>query len=303
MEEKKKSRLPLIAALIFFLVLAGIYVYLYVLPGMDDTSTQSAVVRYAEVRDQAEANCIVARSETVYSSGGPGSVSYYAAEGTKTRVGTIIADVYGSSGRQSYYAPQTGFVSYYLDGYEKQFDPAAFASLDPDEIAELESITPESERPAEVDSDTAIFKFITSDTWYVLIIVPEERAGSYSPNQSITLQFSDGHEVPGVISSIVEGQSHQLAVASVSRYYDAFCTLRSAQVNVISSITEGLLVPTSAITTNGENWGVLVLGLDGEYSFKPIDILISGENETLISPDGQVKLYDEVLKDAKNYQK
>ena len=303
MEEKKKSRLPIIAALIFFVVLAGIYVYLYVLPDMDDTKDQSTVVRYAKVQDQAVAKCIVARSETVYSSGGPGSVSYYAEEGTKIRVGTIIADAYGSSGRQSYYAPKTGFISYYLDGYEEMFDPSAFSSLDPDEVAQLDTITPKSEKPAAADSDVPIFKFIDSDTWYVLIIVPEEERDRFAPQQNVTLQFTEEASVPAVISLIVNGEKHQLAVASVSRYYDKFLSLRSAELTVISSVTEGLVVPTGAIATNGENMGVYVLGLDSDYYFRPIEILISGENETLIADGGSVNLYDEVLTDARDYQK
>ena len=49
--------------------------------------------------------------------------------------------------------------------------------------------------------------------------------------------------------------------------------------------------------------GVYVLGLDSDYYFRPIEILISGENETLIADGGSVKLYDEVLTDARDYQK
>ena len=74
------------------------------------------------------------------------------------------------------------------------------------------------------------------------------------------------------------------------------------QAKIISSETEGLLVPTDAITTNGENFGVYVMGLDGKYSLRTIEVLIEGETETLIASGGAVKLYDEVLKDARNYK-
>ncbi len=303
MEEKKKSRLPVIAALIFFVVLAGLYVYIYVLPGMDDSKNQGDVVRYAKVQDQAQAKCIAARSETVYSSGGPGSVSYYSAEGAKTRVGSKVADVYGPGGPRSFYTSSTGFISYYLDGYETYFAPESFGSLDPDELAELDDIIPKSDKPSAVEDDVPIYKFIGSDTWYLLIIVPAQDRGKYSPTQKITVELSDGVSLPAVITSVINGTRHQLAVASISRYYEKFCEIRTTEATIISSVIEGLVVPTSAVTTDGENVGVYVLGLDGEYSFKPIEILMERDQDTLISDGGSVKLYDEVLKDARNYQK
>ncbi len=303
MEEKKKSRLPIIAALVFFAVLAGLYVYIFVLPGMDDPKIQGSVVRYAIVQDQAQAKCIVAREETVYTSGGPGSVSYYSAEGVKSRGGSKVADVYGTNSLHSFFTKKTGFISYYLDGYESVFEPSKLSSLDPDQIAELEDITPKADKPAEVNGDVPIYKFISSDTWYVIITVPDQSKGKYSQAQKITIRFPDGTELPAVISDIINGQKHQLAIASVNRYYEKFCQLRTVEADIISSVIEGLLLPTSAITTNGENVGVYVLGLDGDYSFKPIEILLEKDQETLIADGGSVKLYDEVLKDASNYQK
>ena len=302
MEEKKKSRLPIIAALIFFAVLAALYVYVFVLPGIDDTKNQGDVVRYAKVQDQAQAKCIVARNETVYSSGGPGSVSYYAAEGVKTRGGAKVADVYSPDGPRSFYINQTGFISYFLDGYESVFDPENFRSLDPDQIAELKDIVPKADKPAEVDADVPIYKYVASDSWYLIINVPDQNKGRYSQAQKITIELSDGSTFPAVITDIINGQQHQLAIASVSRYYEKFCELRTIEASIISSVTEGLIVPTSAITTNGENVGVYVLGLDGNYSFKTIEILMEKDQQTLIRDGGSVKLYDEVLKDARDFQ-
>ena len=303
MEEKKKSRLPIIAALIFLVVLAGLYVYIYVLPGMDETKVKGDVVRYAKVQDQAQAKCIVARNETVYSSTISGSVSYYSGEGVKTRGGAKVADIYGAGGQQSFYTSQTGMISYYLDGYESVFDPSTLGSLNADEVAEMEDIIPKADKPADVDADVPIFKFIGSDTWYLVIIVPDQSKGKYSPTQKITVEMSDGTLLPAVINRVVNGQDHQLAIASISRYYEKFCQIRTIEASIITSETEGLLVPTSAITTNGENIGVYVLGLDGEYSFKTIEILMERDQDTLIADGGQVKLYDEVLRDASNYQR
>ena len=302
MEEKKRSRLPVIVAMAFILVLAGLYVYLYVLPDIDGSRLKSVVVNYAEVQEQAQARCIVARNETVFSSGGAGSVSYYIDEGSKTRVGTLIADVYSGGQKRSFYASSTGTVSFYLDGQESVFVPEKLTQLDPDEVAEMDKFVPEADKPKDVSQDTPIFKLVSSDIWYVVIVVDEDDKGSFKEKQNITVKFSETASVPAVVTDIVEGKEHQLAIAKVSRYYANFCQLRTVDVTIVTSVTQGLLIPSSAITTNGENVGVYVMGLDGKYSFKAIEILIEGDTDTLIADGGSVKQYDEVLKDAKNYK-
>ena len=301
MEENKKSRVPIVLAIVFILILAALYVYLYLLPQISGSRTENYIVNYARVRESADLKCILARSETVYTSGGPGSVSYYVEEGVKTRKTNRVADVYSTS-KQSFYALHTGFVTYYLDGYEDLFQPERFSELDPDELYSMKDIIPKSEKPAQVDSDKPIFKIIDSDVWYVLILSPMSEKGRYYSGQKLTVEFSDGASVPATVSYLKDGTDHQLVVADVSRWYEKQLQIRTVQAKVISSETEGLLVPTSAITTNGETYGVLVMGIDGDYTFKPIDVLIEGESETLISSDGAVKLYDEVLKDARDYK-
>ncbi|MBQ9891033.1 MAG: hypothetical protein IJM39_06450 [Firmicutes bacterium] len=301
MEENKKSRLPLILVIVFVLILAALYVYLYLLPQISGSRTENYIVSYAKIRESADLKCILARNETVYTSGGAGSVSYYIEEGTKTRKTTRIADVYSGS-RQSFYAQHTGYVTYYLDGYEEQLHPNRFQELDPDELSELGDIVPRSDKPSQVDSDKPIFKLIQGDTWHVLILVPSDMKGQYSSGQRLTVEFPDGASVPGRVSYIKDGQKYQLVVADISRWYDKELQIRTVKAKIISSETEGLLIPTSAITTNGENYGVYVMGLDGKYSFRTVDVLIEGSKETLIASGGSVKLYDEVLKDARNYK-
>ena len=78
MEEKKKSRLPLIAIIVFVMVLVALYAYLYILPGIKDSRKESSVVYYVRVQDQKKSQCIVLRNEAAVSSGGAGSVSYFA---------------------------------------------------------------------------------------------------------------------------------------------------------------------------------------------------------------------------------
>ena len=303
MEEKKKSRLPVILIVLFVIVLVGLYVYLYLIPEISGSMTETSVVSYARIQAQAQSKCILARTEGVTTSGGRGTVSYYVEEGYKTRKGTKVADVYSGGKKKSLAASSTGIISYYLDGYEDFFSPAKFSELDADEVADMEDIIPESAKPAEVDKDTPLFKQMSGNTWYVIIIAEPEQKEVYRPGQSLTIELAEKASVPAVVTRINEGEKHMLVFAEVERYYEDFAKKRTITANIISSTTDGLLIPTSAITTNGENYGVYIVDTDGNYSFRSINILIEGPEETLIADGGAVKLYDEVLKNARDYQK
>ena len=302
MEEKKKSRLPLIAIICFVLVLVALYAYLYILPGIKDSRAESSVVYFARVQDQKKSRCVVLRKEEVVSSGGSGSVSYFVEEGVKARKRTKIADVYTGSQRNALTAPATGFVSYYLDGHEAELDPDMFGELDIAAIADAKYEEPVSSRPSSVDGDVPVFKIVSRDVWYVLVTEHLSSASEYALGSTLSVEFPDGTVVPGTVENFREDGEYRAFLISFIRYYDKSAQIRSFDGNVISSVYEGLLVPKDSLATNGENFGVYVLGLGGEYTFKAVEVITETPDGILIQDGGSVKQYDEVLNDARNYK-
>ena len=302
MEEKKKRRLLILSIIIFVLVLAAMYVYLYILPDIRDSRNENAVVTYARVEDQQKAECVVIRDETVVTSGGAGSVSYFVEEGVKTRKYSKVADVYSGGQRDGIMAPVTGFVSYYLDGLEEVLDPERFEELVPTEVAEMEKKDPESSKPDSVDGDRPIFKMVGSDVWYVAAVIPAAEKIEYTHGQSVEVEFPDGFRAAGTVEMSKEDDKYCLVIISIKRYYEKFSQIRWFGGTVVSSVAEGLLVPVDSIGTNGENNGVYVLEVDGNYVFRAVEIIKHTPDGILIQDGGAVSLYDEVLKDASRYQ-
>ena len=301
MEEKKKSRLPLIVIIVFILVLVALYAYLYLLPGIKESQAETSVVYYTRVQNQQQSKCIVVREEHVVKTAVAGSVTYFVDEGVKTRKYSKLADVYGAD-RNSLYSSATGFVSYYLDGYEEYFSPESFSDLDPSEVAELKDITPQVSKPASAEKDQALLKVVISDVWYVLIVDPVSAKESYTVGQNISVQMPDGFVAAAQVEELKEDDAYRLTLASVRRYYEKFTQLRCFDAPVISAVSEGLLVPSDSLATNGENIGVYVRGLDGEYVFKAVEIITQTPDGILVQDGGSLKQYDEVLNDARKYQ-
>ena len=302
MEEKKKRRLLILSIILFVLVLAAMYVYLYILPGIRDQRNENAVVYYARVEDQQKSECVLLREETVVTSGGAGSISYFVEEGVKTRKYSKVVDVYSGGQRNGIMAPVTGFVSYYIDGLEETLDPEKFEDFVPSEVAELEKREPSSSRPDSVDGDVPVFKIVGSDVWYVTAVLPIAEKIEYTHGQSVEVEFPDGSRMSGTVEMSREDEKYCLVLISIKRYYEKCAQIRWFTGTVISSVAEGLLVPEDSIGTNGENNGVYVLGVDGEYTFCAVEIIKHTPDGILIQDGGAVSLYDEVLKDASRYQ-
>lgn len=296
--ETKKRRWPTVVLIIFILVVAALYVYLYLMPEISGSLTPTYIVQYASVQKTDDAHCIVVRDESVVKAGHTGSISYYSKETEKTRKGFTVADIYSGNNKYSLNCESTGFISYYLDSYEDFFNPSNLGSLDLEQYWEFD-VVPENTVRNETTIEEPVFKLIKSNTWYFLIFVPEEEMSNYTLNSSVSVILEDGTKIPATVSRFLGDGEKRAIVASTKRFYENFAKLRAINVTVITSETSGLIVPQTAISTNEEGkTGVFVLGIDDEYTFKEVEIISRDEENVLVSEGQSLKLYDEIKRNA-----
>ena len=298
MQETNKKKWPYIVIAVFLVILVLLYVYLYLLPNITDTLTPTYIVQRDSHLVTNDSKCIVVRDEEVFYAEKTGSLTYYSKETEKTRKGFVVADIY-SGNKYSYSCPTTGFVSYYIDGYEDYFTPDTIGSLDVDEYANLE-VVPENTVRNETQIGQPVYKLIKSNTWYMLFLVSEEDLSKYTINANITVQLNETDLVTAKVIRFLGDGETRVVVASTKLYYENFAKLRTLNVHVITKQTDGFTIPTSAICTQNGKQGVLVLGVDEDYVFKEIEILASDDENTLISSEGKIKLYDEILRNGQS---
>jgi len=294
----KGKRVGVIILIIFIVLVAGLYVYLYLIPSITGSLTPTYIVQDGVVSITDDPKCFIVRDEEVYYAEKSGSITYYSKETEKTRKGFVVADIYNGN-KYSMQCPSTGFVSYYLDDYENYFTPDNIGKLDIEEYVNLE-IVPYNSFRNDVVIGEAIYKLIKSNTWYMLLVVPNEELSKYAINNQITIWLNEENKVNATIDRFLGNGETRIVVCSTKTFYEDFAKIRTINVNVVTKETSGLFVPTTAIAVEGEDKGVYVLGVDGEYVFKKIDVLVEDEDLTLISKGGNVKLYDEILRNASN---
>ena len=309
--KKAKRNILILICMILAAACVGLYIYIYTIPKISGSLTDTVVLSWGRLRTQNDATAIVVRSEHVISAEQEGILSYYIEDSEKTRRFVKVADVYPVKGSPvGYTCDETGFVSYYLDGYEDILTPDTIGEIVPEEYLELEEyIVPQDIRKETAVAGQELFKIVNSDVWDIVALVPEENAWAYEWNDDVTAIIGD-KELSCRISSLTDKGDYWLAVMATKQYYEDFARLRMVDVTVITEDSEGLIVPNSAITEVDGQLGVYVKNLNDEYDFTRIKIITEGENEVLVASDsftekdqdgetktvGTVSIYDEVLR-------
>ncbi|MBO4880458.1 MAG: hypothetical protein J5555_02095 [Firmicutes bacterium] len=324
MNKRGKRTAGIIAAIVFFIAVAALYGYIYVVPSVTGALTPTAIARYGEMQTANPAQCIVFRREKVITAEQSGNAGYYVDEGAKTRLGVKVADVYPASGSGvGYFMETTGIVSYWYDGYEDSFDPDMPETITLDCFPSQEEDAeqppePESVRTSDKQEGDPLYKIITSDIWYLALKIDSQYMDRYSIGSRIEVSF-DNATVDASVTRITQYENAWVVLASTNRYYEDSAKLRFCDVTIITEDHTGLLIPTTARAMQEQEdgsmtEGVYVKNIRGDYVFRRISVLAEDEEsgETLVAADtfyekdeegetvqvSTIGVYDEVLRDA-----
>ncbi len=314
--KKNRKRTILTASVIVYLVIAAaLYVYVYLIPHINDALTPTYIVNYVDMDSFYYGKAIVVRNETCIYSEGSGTATYYVEESEKTRIGTRVADVYTANDKIGSFCPVTGFVSYYHDGYEDKLDPESILAMDPTEYFDIESV-PSASKKASVESGDFLYKVVDGGNWYLLLPVTEEQLQNFRIGSNIRVLLDDGTVLKAEAERVL-GKETLSVMAKVLSYYPDFCSVRVLKAKVSTRQTSGLEVPVTAVAYEDGKPGVYVLGTDGEYHFTRVQILDEQDGSYAVSEDQfsetlddgsintvySISLYDEIKRDVSERRK
>jgi len=193
-------------------------------------------------------------------------------------------------------APVPGLYSGVVDGYEDALRPSALGELLP---SQLSGVQPDPTHTSNVG------KLILGDDWYYTAVVPTATAEQLQKTldkqgiTTLTLRFIKNVErdLTVVLHSVGPDENGRCVITFRGEtYLPQLTTLRKQNVKVIYNAVEGIRVPKEAIRAEKltvDNEGVettvdaigvyCVVGM--EARFKPVTILHSAENFTLVEPE------------------
>ncbi|NCB41067.1 MAG: hypothetical protein EOM59_00350 [Clostridia bacterium] len=310
-KKDKKSNKSIVAVTVFVLLCVGLYIFIYIIPGISGVLTRTAIISYGNLKVTDETEGFIVRNEVVLYANQSGGISYYVEEGLKTRKDTKVLDVYPSSGTAVGYAcPDTGVTSYFIDGYESYF---TFDNIKNIEIAKLKEfeIKPENTKRERTERGEPLYKLILDDVWYIVVLVSESNVYKYTVDSKVTIVFEDG-KIDGYTTDLIQKADGWLAIVKTDKYYKNFSALRQSSIQVITEDYQGLIVPNTAIAEENGQPGVYVKDLTGDYHFTRIKVVTTDGSYSLVysayfnekdSEGEQVKvdtveIYDEILRNA-----
>ncbi|MDD4376588.1 MAG: HlyD family efflux transporter periplasmic adaptor subunit [Eubacteriales bacterium] len=327
MDKLKKK--PII---IYILVLIILYVFIYVIPSITGALVRTYTVEYGNLQVVDEAIGYFVRNEKVYIATSSGKPNMYIKQGTLIRKGTSVMEVTGSEEGEindkyqhilsnnrgnyvsdyNYVSQAEGVVSYYADGYETLLTADNMSKMT---LAKLDSVTEKNVLKLERNScikGEPVFKIIDNARWYLLCFVDTVNKDRYIVDDEITVSFPDD-EIRAKVKDIIEQGSKTLIILETNRYYEKFDRLRVADVKLITSDTNGLIVENTSITKVGKQQGVYVKNTSNSYEFVPVSVITTDGKYSVVEKsfyydsEGNtvttISTYDEILKAPKDHLK
>lgn len=317
--------------LLFILVLAILYVAIYIIPKITGAFNKSVVVEHKPFQITHETQVLFVRDELVYLANRNGTPHYFVGEGTVIRKGTQILNISSAHGKvdeeevkkhaknekiyavsatkpDNYFTKNVGMVSYFIDKASNKIKPSKINQIkeyDLDSLPE-EGINVCKSPEASVVENEPLFKVVDHGKWYMLFWVDEGDIGNYKTGENVTVELKKSKVVANIERIQQQGKRCKI-ILKCDRNFPGFLALRKAKAKIIIKDYEGLSVPNDSIVIKNGNPGVYVKTKTGEFKFKRVMIITSNGENTLIK-DGvfytkdkgeridTVKVYDEILK-------
>jgi putative membrane fusion protein len=317
------------ALLVIFVVLAaGLYMYLFAIPNIEGMSKNTAVLEYGDLHVLDKAEVLVVRDETLFGSKKSGAVNYEEAEGTKVRKGVKLISVDEGAGSAtsaaidrimadagdslkmtgSFKANRTAVVSYYADGYEEKLSTETMASVTQGDLVSCPS-KGESLKTDRVTAGEPVYKLADNNEWYMVYWTKAENdAERYATGSAVTVALGDSQIDAEVYYAEPEGDTLKVILRS-DMYYEDLMRVRKADAEIVFAEYQGLIADSKNIMTRDGAAGVFVKQRSGGYAWVPVKVLKETDGKCTLAAniyydtDGKqvntVNYYDEVLADPK----
>lgn len=219
-----------------------------------------------------------------------------------------------------YKAAESGWVSYYVDGFEEIFTPNGIDTITEKDIKEKYTNKSTTVNQIISEGDPA-YKLIQDEKWYVVSFMPESWASRFEEGQTYEFMLTEDHNMAfslRVEENIAQEKQHKVVFSSREQI-ENFSAKRIATFKSTQYIYEGLKIPKSAISERNlikipksyildqeDGKGVLkVTGNNGEYTFTGLNIQFEDDQEYLhvlqkFGEKGTLQLGDTIVNPAQS---
>lgn len=209
-----------------------------------------------------------------------------------------------NSGAEYVTAPESGIVSYRVDGLENVLTPDSFSTLNKKFLEDLKLKTGEIVATSEESG-----KIINNFEGYIATSLESEKAKEASVGNSVKLRLSNAEEITAKIEYIIDEEDSRLIILKITNGLELLANYRKITFDIIWWSYSGLKVPNNALlkeTKNGQDFYSIVRNRMGYTDKIAVRILKQNSTYSIITNytseelKTQLGYTDEEVKQAKS---
>lgn len=188
-----------------------------------------------------------------------------------------------STNKVPYYSDRAGIISYKTDGLEDVYQFENVMDMTPSSTIRREYSLKDKRQT--VQKDEVFYKIIRNFEYYITATVNNEKAKLFEENKYIKVRIlSDGgqHLVWGYIKKINYGSEESVLILYFDDYFYKVYDKRYVNLELITSIHEGLKIKNEALIEVDGFTGVFVKDASNIIKFFPVEILGSDEEYSIV---------------------
>ena len=190
-----------------------------------------------------------------------------------------------------YYGTKTSLVSFYTDGFESVLTPQNCLDYTPAEVRSMIQGNLPQSATGPVKSKTTIYRTITNDEWYVLMLSHDT---SWNPVENavydLELNQFENTDVKATVVSFAHSGGELLVRLRVEGNVESVLYMRTGTARIGDNVST-MMVPSRALYRQYDMDGVVVI--DGDNSiFVPVQIVHRDGNDVYINSLQQGLLFE-----------
>lgn len=214
------------------------------------------------------------------------------------------------------YSPKAGIVSYQLDGLEDVFSANKIDDYKPGDFRIIDIVKTDLKEKDQVKYGDPVYKIINNFTWYLMTEIDAKDMDKLEENKLIYIKINDkDKKITSRIVKLVKNKDKYFMILKLTEYFHEFYNERYLDIKIVKNTFQGLMIPNKSIIEKDGMKGVYIKDISGIVKFRPIKILTSNDEYTIVSEgnsnskielivDGEtqqfttVKMFDEVFLDG-----
>ena len=169
------------------------------------------------------------------------------------------------SGVATVNAPDSGLVTYYIDGYENYEISDAIKASDFDKAGYDKKAMKSGDM---AEAGTAVVKIIPSEEWNIVAPITDDQLTDIEGNTYVTFRINNSNFKITMPYTIIQGADGKYINIAIDKYMSNYLSQRFVSVEIVQSDDSGLKIPESAIVEKNV------------YKI-PLSYLSAGSNQTM----------------------